>query len=179
MAISPEYLRPQPGEYPPYYETYFSALPDGDLFEILGEQARVLRDLLGELDGGEQLYRYADGKWSVKEVVGHMMDTERIFAYRALRILRGDATPLAGFEQDEYVAIAGFDDRLLDSLLDEFDAVRKASLLMLQGRPREEYFREGIASGHRLTVRALVTVLAGHAEHHIKILRDRYLRGLD
>ena len=175
MPTLPTYLRPEPGEYPAYFDTYFARLPDGDLFEILNKQPRVLRELLGGLDTGRQLFRYAAGKWSVKEVVGHLIDTERIFAYRGLRILRGDATPLPGFDQDAFVDNAAFDNRSMESLLGEFDALRRSNVLLFEGHPPETYVREGSVSDHRVSLRAILNVLAAHVEHHRAILRERYL----
>ena len=175
MPILPEHLRPEPGEYPPYFDVYFIRLPDGDLFDILAQQPRALRDLLGGLDADQQLSRYADGKWSVKEVVGHIIDTERIFAYRGLRIMRGDVTPLSGFDQDTFVASAAFDGRSIESLLGEFDALRRSNVLLFEGHSPETYVREGVASDHRISLRAILNVLVAHVEHHMSILWERYL----
>lgn len=175
MPVLPAYLRPEPEEYPAYFDAYFARLPDGDLFEILGKQPQELQELLGDLDTDQQLSRYADGKWSVKDVVGHIIDTERIFAYRGLRILRGDVTPLSGFDQDTFVASAAFDSRSMESLLGEFDALRRSNVLLFEGHSPETYVREGVASEHRISLRAILNVLAAHVEHHMSILRERYL----
>lgn len=174
MTLSPGYLRPVLGEYPPYYESYFARMPSGDVFELLKSQPAMLRGLVGGLNEEQQLFRYAEGKWSLKEVVGHVTDTERIFSYRALRILRGDTTPMPGYDQDAFVERANFDARPLATLLDEFEALRRSNLSLLQGHAPEAYVREGTASGQRITVRAIVNVLAAHVEHHATVIRERY-----
>ena len=175
MSVLPDFLRPEPGEYPAYYDDYFACLPDGDLFAILGGQPQALRELLGSLNTEQQRHRYAAGKWSLKEVVRHLVDTERIFAYRGLRILRGDATPLPGFDQDAYVAASDFENRPFESLLEEFETLRRSNVLFLRGHPPESYMEEGIACEHRISLRAILKVMAGHVEHHRTILLERYL----
>ncbi len=167
--------RPSADEFAPFYANYVSGVPDGDITEILEAQARELVELLGRLDVARAEYRYAPGKWSVKEVVGHITDTERIFAYRALRISRGDATPLAGFDQDTYVAGAHFDRRDLGSLLAEFQTVRAATVSLFRSMTEEESRRAGSANATPVTARALAFIAAGHERHHSRILRERYL----
>ncbi len=167
--------RPGPGEYASFYAPYLAAVPNGDLLRLLEVQGAEMLDLLrafGEERGG---YRYAPGKWSVKEVVGHVADAERVFAYRALRFARADATPLPGFEQNGYVAAAGFDRRSLADLADEFAGVRQATLKLFAGLDAPALKRAGIASGHPVTVRAVAWILAGHEQHHARMLRERYL----
>lgn len=169
--------RPDPAEFAPYYERYLESVPDGDLLRLLEEGAEEVLDLLRAFGEGRADHRYAPGKWSVKAVVGHVADTERVFAYRALRFARGDATPLPGFEQDAYVAAAGFDRRTLADLAEEFADVRKATLKLFAGFDAPALLRSGVASGHPLTVRAAGWIIAGHAQHHAQILRERYLQG--
>ncbi|MEM1041850.1 MAG: DinB family protein [Bacteroidota bacterium] len=169
--------RPESGEYALYYGPYLEAVPNGDLLRMLETQGAEFLDLLrafGEARGG---YRYAPGKWSVKEVVGHVADTERVFAYRALRIARADPTPLPGFEQNGYVEAAGFDRRSLADLAEEFADVRKATLKLFAGLDAPALRRAGTASGYPVTVRALAWMTAGHEQHHARILRERYLPG--
>lgn len=169
--------RPEPGEFAPYYARYLDAVADGDLLRMLEEGAEDVLQLLrafGEVGGG---HRYAPGKWSVKEVVGHVTDAERVFAYRALRFARADPAPLPGFEQDGYVAAAGFDRRTLADLAEEFTDVRKATVKLFAGMDAVALARSGIASGHPVTVRALAWIIAGHEQHHARILRERYLAG--
>ncbi len=175
MPFSPDYMQPEAGEYPDYYGGYFARLPDEDLFDLLGRQSAVLTEMLGDLTVDEQSFRYEVGKWSVKEVVGHIVDTERIFSYRGMRILRGDVTPLPGYEQDEYVDNGDFRSRSMESLLTEFEYLRNATILLFSGLPSEVYMREGVASGHRVSLRAIVAVLAAHVEHHLWVLGERYL----
>lgn len=167
--------KPKPGEFEPYYATYIDAVREGDLLRLLEEQAGEMADLLrafGEIRG---TYRYAPDKWSVKEVLGHITDTERVFAYRALRFARADATPVPGFEQDGYVVAAGFDRRTLADLAEEFAAVRKATIELFAGLDAPALMRAGVASGFPMTVRAAAWIIAGHEQHHARILRERYL----
>ncbi len=167
--------RPEPGEFAPYYARYLGAVPGGDLLRLLEEQGAEMLDLLRAFGEAQGTHRYAPGKWSVKEVIGHVSDTERIFAYRALRFARADATPLPGFEQDDYVAAAGFDRRALADLAEEFADVRKATIKLFAGLDARALTRAGIASSHPMTVRAAAWIIAGHEQHHARILRERYL----
>lgn len=169
--------RPKPGEYAPYYDRYLEAVPDGDLLRLLEEGAEEVLDLLRAFGEDRGDYRYAPGKWSVKEVVGHVTDTERVFAYRALRFARGDTTPLPGFDQDQYVAAAGFNRRLLADVAEEFTDVRKATVKLLAGLDAQALRRAGVASGHLMSVRAAAWIIAGHEQHHAQLLRERYLTG--
>jgi uncharacterized damage-inducible protein DinB len=172
---SPPIPRPGPGEYAPFYAGYVAAVPEGDVVEHLAAQAEAMRALLEEVGEARAGHRYAQGKWSVREVVAHVVDAERVFAYRLLRFARADETPLPGFDQNEYAAHSGADGRTLAELADEHAAVRGASLALVRGLPPEAFARGGEASGHRMTVRALVHVIAGHEAHHLRILRERYL----
>ncbi len=172
MAAS---LRPEPGEYAAYYEGYVGLVPEADPLPVLAAQPAELKALLGDLEEATQRHRYAEGKWSVREVVGHVNDAERIFGCRALRIARGDATPLPGFDQNAYVAPSAADTRPMDDLLGEFEALRLANVLMLRALPDEALVRMGIASGYPISVRALAYILAGHVRHHAHLLRERYL----
>lgn len=167
--------RPRAGEFDPYYARYLDAVPDGDLLRLFEEQGAEMLDLLRAFGEARGSYRYAPGKWSVKEVLGHISDTERVFAYRALRFARADATPLPGFEQDDYVAAAGFNRRSLADLAEEFTDVRKATVKLFAGLDANALRRAGIASGHPMTVRAAAWIIAGHEQHHARILRERYL----
>jgi hypothetical protein len=167
--------RPDAEEYAPYFGKYVDLVPGDDLVGALrGQIGDTLATLRGVSDG-DSLRRYAAGKWSLREVVGHMIDTERIFAYRVLRIGRGDATPLPGFDQDPYIAAANFDTRKWGTLLDEFDAVRRSNLFLFEGMDAEAWERRGTSSGHPVTARALGYVIAGHELHHMRIVRERYL----
>lgn len=177
--MSVDCFRPEPTEYGAYYQRYIDAVPRGDPFAILARQVDQLRASLGRVRGASEHHRYAQGKWTIREVVGHMSDVERIFGYRALRIARGDTTELPGFDQDEYMAVAGYDHRSLDDLLDEFSSLRRANLLMLRALKDTDWTQMGSASGSPVSVRALLYLLLGHVHHHIAILEDRYLHTLN
>jgi uncharacterized damage-inducible protein DinB len=167
--------RPEPSEYAAYYGKYIALVPDGDLAVILNRQINATAELLSSLSEQQSNYAYAPGKWSIKEVLGHVMDTERIFAYRALRIARNDKTPLPGYEQDDYVATAKFNGRSLPGLLEEFAAVRKASIELFKHFSDEEWQRRGTANQNEITARSLGYIVAGHELHHMDVVRTRYL----
>lgn len=167
--------RPGTDEYDPYYGKYISLVPDGDLIKILSAQIDETSHLLNAVTESKAGFRYAPGKWSIKEVVGHLSDAERIFSYRALRIGRGDTTPLPGFEQEDYVKGTNFDVRLLTDLVNEFRAVRQATITLLKSFDEEALRRRGVASDKPISVRALAYCIAGHELHHLAILRARYL----
>ncbi len=169
--------RPAPEEYAPYFSRYIDLVPDGSVVETLRAQIAETRALLAGLSAGQAAYRYAPGKWSVKEVVGHLVDAERVFAYRALRFARNDATPLPGFDENAFAANAGFDARPLDDLLQELTAVRAATVALFAGLDEAALSREGTANDVRVSVRAVAWIIAGHELHHRAILRERYLTG--
>jgi uncharacterized damage-inducible protein DinB len=166
--------RPAAGEYAPYYERYISLVQGEDILSILDSQRRQTMLLLSGRDEEEGNFRYAPDKWSAKEVLGHLCDTERIFAYRALRIARGDTTPLPGFEQDDYVRNGPFANRSLSDLVEEFIAVRRATLSLLRNLDEQAWMRRGIASNNEVTVRSLAYMIAGHELHHRRILQEKY-----
>ena len=167
--------RPEADEYAPDYERYVSQV-EGDVLETLERQGAQTLALLGGLSEDAAGSRYEPGKWSVKELVGHVIDGERVFAYRALRFARGDATPLPGFDQDPYVAAANSDARTLASLAEEFGHVRAATLALLRSLDPEAWARRGTANDAEVSVRALAYIIAGHEAHHVRVLRERYLR---
>lgn len=168
---------PAGDEYFEYYRTYVSKVPGDDVLSALEDSFGDTFELLRSIDEERSLFRYAEGKWSIRELLGHITDSERIFAYRALRIARGDETPLPGFEQDDYIATAEFESRSWNDLTAEFALVRQSNLQMLRGFPEAAWQRFGTASDHPVTVRALVYIIAGHELHHVGILRERYLAG--
>ena len=170
--------RPQASEYAPYFEKYVALVPDGEIVETLQAQLREMKLLLGTLNEKGAEFRYAEGKWSIKEVLGHISDTERIFAYRLLRIARGDQTPLAGFEQDDYVKTGNFSARPLAELLKEFTAVRRATLTLVESLDEAAGLRRGMASQKEISARALVFLIAGHERHHRIVLQERYFPAL-
>jgi len=166
--------RPEPGEYAPFYETYISKVKGSDILGILEAQRLQMAQLFAARSERDGNFRYAPGKWTVKEVLGHVTDAERIFAYRALRIARGDQTPLASFEQDDYVRGGNFAERTLADLAEEFGLVRAASIALFRSLQREAWQRRGVASEKEVTVRALAFIVAGHEIHHRLILEERY-----
>ena len=166
--------RPDASEYAPFYETYVSKVKGSDIMSILEAQRLQMVQLFAARSERDGNFRYAPGKWTVKEVLGHMNDAERIFSYRALRIARGDQTPLPSFEQDDYVRGGNFGERTLADLADEFDLVRAASIALFKSLQREAWQRRGVASNNEITVRALAFIVAGHEIHHRLILEERY-----
>lgn len=167
--------RPAAHEYAPFYARYIEKVPEGDLPGLLEAQAEELNALLRDLDETKALHRYAPGKWSIKETLGHLADGERILSYRLLRIARGDATPLAGYEEDDYAKAGAFDQRSLADLLAEFQAVRRATLFLVRSLSPEAFARLGSANGNPVTAAALAHIIFGHVAHHIAILKERYL----
>lgn len=167
--------RPQTTEYLPYYERYVSLVPEGDVLDTLAGQLDSTLALLRSISEDRAGFRYAPGKWSIKELVGHVIDTERIFAYRALRFARSDQTELSGFEQDDYISNATFDDCRLSDLIDEFEHVRRGNLLMFRQLNDDAWARHGVASNAEVSVRALAFIMAGHELHHLNVLKDKYL----
>lgn len=166
--------RPHDDEYAPFYAGYIAALGDADAREVLRRQPERLRAACAGLSDADALRRYAADKWSIKEVVGHLVDSERVFSYRAFRISRGDATPLASFEENQYVAAGRYHRRSLEGLLAEFEAVRASSNLLFDAIEPDAWNRRGMASGMPVSARALAHITAGHAEHHLGILAERY-----
>jgi hypothetical protein len=167
--------KPAAGEYNPYYSRYIDLVPDGDILTTLASQIGATLTTLRAISETDSLKRYAAGKWSVREVLGHVNDAERIFACRALRIARGDQTPLPGFEQDEYIAPGRFDSRTWSSLIDEFALLRASNLAMLRSFDQDAWNRQGTASNNPVTVRALAYIIAGHERHHMSVLKEKYL----
>ncbi len=167
-------VRPDSNEYAPYYGKYISLIPEGDILVTLEKQWPETVALLAprEADGD---FRYAPGKWSLKEALGHVIDTERVFSYRALRIARNDKTPLAGFEQDDYVKYGPFADCSLEALLEEFTSVRKATVALFRALDEAAWSRRGTASNDEVTVRALAYMIAGHELHHRRLFEQKYL----
>lgn len=170
--------RPQPGQYAPFYEKYIALVPEGDYQTILEHQMQAWRQLPGSLTDKQADFRYAPGKWSIKEVIGHVTDAERIFSYRLLRIARGDQTPLPGFEQDDYIKTAKSSSRSLASLLEEFESVRRATITLVRSLDDNAWLQQGVASGKEITVTALAFIIAGHERHHWVILQEQYLPAL-
>jgi hypothetical protein len=166
--------KPQPDEYAPYYGRYISLITGDDIVVTLEEQLPETVALLSVRKETEGDFRYAPGKWSVKEALGHVIDTERIFSYRALRIARNDKTPIEGFEQDDYVKCGPFGQSRLAALVEEFRSVREATLSLLRGLDQTAWTRRGVASENEVSVRAIAYIIAGHELHHRKLFQERY-----
>jgi uncharacterized protein (TIGR03083 family) len=166
--------RPEPDETPAHFVGYIGNVPERDPVAVLAAQIDVTAALLRGLSETDALKRYAPGKWSVKEIVGHLTDTERIMAYRALRIARGDETPLPGFDENAYVPPAKFDARPLSDLVAELRTTRAATLALFQTFDADAWRRRGTASGKPVSVRAIGYMIPGHERHHVEILKTRY-----
>lgn len=166
--------RPETDEIPPHFVGYIANVTESDPVAVLATQIDVTAALLRGLSDADALKRYAPGKWSVKEVVGHLADTERIMAYRALRVARGDVTPLPGFDEKAYVPPAKFDARSLADLVADLRTVRAATLALFRSFDADAWRRRGTASGKPISVRALGYMIPGHERHHVEILKTRY-----
>ncbi|WP_025141755.1 DinB family protein [Pedobacter jeongneungensis] len=164
--------RPQPNEYPIWGETYISKV-DREIFEILNDQVESLPALFRR-NADKADYAYAEGKWTLKEMLGHIIDTERVFAYRITCFARNEQQHLPGFEEDDYVLNARFAERDLEDLIEEFTALRKANLFLFKSLNEEELERKGIASGREINVKSILFITGGHIMHHVSILKERY-----
>jgi hypothetical protein len=167
--------RPAPGDIAPYYFRYIDLVPPGDVLRVLAEGVAETRRAIAKLGPDRETWRYAPGKWSVRDLVGHVLDSERVFGHRAFHIARGDAAPLPSMEQDDYVKTAGADRRPLAEILEELDLLRRSHLSMFAGFDAAAWERVGIANGTPARVRAFPFVLAGHEIHHRSVLLERYL----
>lgn len=167
--------RPEQNEYAKYYAGYISMIPEGDIEQLLKQQVNDTLHLLNDLSEAEGEFRYAQGKWSIKEVIGHVVDTERIMAYRLLSIARGDAVQLPGYDENSYVAQANFNQEKMEDLLQNLFVVREGTLLLLKSLKEKDWLRWGTANELDVTVRAIACIIAGHELHHRKILKERYL----
>jgi len=168
--------RPQPGENAPYYDRYIALVPGNDIVTALEEQRRQTLLLLSGRSEADGDFRYAPDKWSLKELLGHMNDTERIMSYRALRIARNDKTPLEGFEQDDYVRSSSLGNRPLADLIEDYIAVRRATISLFRNLEEPAWTRRGVASNNEVTVRALAYLIAGLELHHRRIIEEKYLK---
>ncbi len=168
-------IRPAEDEFAPFYAGYVQQVPDGDIVEALIGGAEIAAAHLGGLSDDVASRSYAPGKWTIKEVALHCADAERVFSYRALRIARGDTTPLPGFDENAYTPMSGAASRTLEDILDELQSVREASVTLFSGLPAEAWTRRGIASGKDVSVRGIAWITAGHLLHHMGVIQDRYL----
>ncbi len=167
--------RPESSEYDAYYERYVSLVTDEDIIAALEKQPAELKDLFANVPEDRGTFAYEEGKWTLKEVLSHLIDGERIFGYRVLRISRGDETPTEGFEQDGYIENSNANNRCFAELLEEFELQRRSNVLLIKNLSDDGTRRMGTASGLVISVRGLVYIMAGHVRHHLSILNDRYL----
>jgi len=165
--------RPESGEYAPYGADDIALVPGDDAIDALRACARETRSLFSDLP--DERIVYAPGKWSLKEVLGHLVDDERIFAYRALCVARGDTRPLPGFDENDYVAATSFESRTFASLLREYEIVRASTVALFESLTAEEWLRRGVVNGYEASVRGLAFHIAGHELHHLRVVRERYL----
>jgi hypothetical protein len=174
MSVIP---RPAADEATPYFHGYIAQVEGENVSEQLADQVEEIQHLFQGVDDRSALERYAPGKWSIKEILGHLADVERIFAYRLLRISRGDQTPLPSFDENAYVPAGQFDARPVGSLLDEFIAVRRSTQALVGGIPAGRWASRGEAGGNVISARALAYIMVGHVTHHLGVLRERYRLG--
>jgi transposase len=167
--------RSNASEHIPYYAKYINLVPNGNILTILADQIRDTSKFLNTISEQQSLKRYAPDKWSIKEVLGHLSDSERIFAYRALRFARNDKTALPGYESDDYIEFGHFDDRHWQELIDEFETVRRATISFFKSLDETAWIRQGVANNDSVSVRALAYIIAGHELHHIKLIKELYL----
>ncbi len=168
-------LRPKEGEFPAYYAHYIALVTEDNLLESLENQGNEIVSTLKAIPAKKEEFRYAEGKWSVKELIGHVIDTERIMAFRALVFSRAESQSIPGFDENEYVKAGGFDARSLESLISEFKTLRASTLDLMASFSSDQLHNVGNANGLKVTVAALSYIIAGHAAHHVNILKDRYL----
>lgn len=169
-------MRPAKTDYAEYYQKYIDLIESEDIIQVLSSLNEEASDIFNSFPQSKGDYAYAKDKWTVKEVVGHMMDTDRIFAYRAMAIARGEKQPLPSFDQDEYVRNGKFNLRELSDLTYEYRLLRESNLLLFKGLNHSVYSKRGIAAGNEVTVLALMWMIAGHQKHHLKILKEKYLK---
>ena len=167
--------RPETNEFDAYYSNYVDLVEGNDCLPILQKQPSELRAVFSQMPEERGTFAYADGKWTIKELLSHLIDGERIFAYRTLRISRGDQTPIEGFEQDGYIENSNANNRTFSDLLDEFEFERRANMHLFNNFDETASRRMGTANGLPISVRALVYIMAGHVEHHLGVLKERYL----
>ncbi len=166
--------RPSKDEHAEYYSGYVDLVDERPILNVL-EDLVASRSVLSDVPPEKEVFRYQAGKWSIRELVGHLIDTERVMSNRAFAFARGDGAEIAGMDQDEYVSNAGHDDIPLSELIEEFEAVRRSSLYLFKNLSENAWSRSGVASGSPVTVRALAYIIAGHEMHHMGILKERYL----
>lgn len=167
--------KPEATEYPVYYGRYVGKIEGVDIVAVLAEQLQLALSLLRGIDEGTAEFRYAPEKWSIKELLGHVIDAERVFAYRALTFARNDSTALPGFDENKWAQYANYFRMSWSDIVEEFEVVRRATILLFRQMDAEAWTRKGNANGKDLTTRSLAFVIAGHLQHHIEIVQSRYL----
>lgn len=168
--------RPDLEEFPVYMRSYVQLIPEGDIIQTLNGQLASTLKIFSAVTEKQAEYRYAEGKWSLSEVLGHLTDTERIMSYRILRIARGDKSPLMGFDENVYVQEASFYERTIADLLEDYQNVRRATISLLKGLPQKSLQNKGNANGFEVTVETIAYMIAGHELHHLKIIQEKYLK---
>ncbi|MCL6603183.1 MAG: DinB family protein [Paenibacillus sp.] len=167
--------RPSKEEYNAYYERYVQLVPEGNIYDILTQSLKNTTDFFSNVGEDRAHYRYAEGKWSMKEVLGHITDNERIMCYRLLRIARGDTTPLAGYDQDVLISGSSFDKNPVADLLEDYAAVRRATLTLFRGLSDEAWSRRGCVNDSESSAKAWAYIIIGHEIHHMNVINERYL----
>ena len=167
--------RPTTKEYPEWYDKYVQTVPDGNIVDIMTSQLKSAAALLNKIDEQKSLYRYAEGKWSIKELLGHLNDTERVLSYRALRFIRKDKTDLATMDENKFVEAAEFDKKQFEPLKKEFRFIRKSTIMLFDDLNENCWLETGISGGKTFTVRSMAYIIVGHVNHHLNILEERYL----
>ena len=162
-------------EYNPYYETYISKVPDENILELLAKQIEIIKKETEYISEEKGLHKYAPDKWTIKQLLGHINDTERVFSYRALRFSRNDKTPLPGFDQDDFVNESNSNIIKINDHVEEFIKLRESNLAMFKNFSEDMWTRRGIANNNGMSVRAIPYVMYGHAEHHLRVLKEKYL----
>jgi hypothetical protein len=165
--------RPKEDEFPPFYQGYVTRVPETDILQALREQPKELKRVADSV-GARERFRYSPGKWSVRELFGHLVDAERFFGHRAFCVSRSDPNPLPGFDENAYVARSNYDSQSVADLVQLFSLLREANVRHLESLPEDAWPRDGIANGAKVTVRALAYIMAGHARHHLAVLKERY-----
>jgi hypothetical protein len=168
--------KPLDTEYAPFYKTYIDKIESTAVLDFLADQMKRFNEICTGIPETKTLYKYEEGKWTIKELVGHCIDTERVMSYRLLRISRGDETSLAGFDENEYVRNSNFNTRDWATLLMEFHYVRASNLILINSLSDEQLLKMGKANELTISARAIVYIIAGHLEHHLDILIRRYLK---
>jgi len=169
-------MRPNPGDYDPYFERYIKLIEGDDIIKILYEQNKITRELINSISDYKGNYRYADSKWTIKEVIGHILDSERILAYRALSLARGEKKSLPGFDHEDYVREGNFNSRELLELSFEFKLLRESNLLQFKNFSEDMLCKKGFADEASVTVLALLYIIGGHEKHHLNVLEEKYLK---